>query len=212
MDSDELERKIKDAFLDIKMARGKLGEKDFRNLLESLNAQSKLIKDVSQIVRSFDEDSETFGNPYQRIMAIIGDDPERREMFLKSARDFESGRRGFGGGFNEFAQELRQERNEIAALLKKYNKLHVKRLRLSEADNKVYRQIDYSMPSSIRELVVNIRANSEGKFRPRYKEIATKWMVQYYPCTEKTLVQITRQASKKIIHRKREWRKGHTKY
>jgi len=192
MNFGDLERKIKDAFLEIKTVREKLGEKEFRNLLKTLYADSELIKNISETVRRFNEDSETFENLYQRIMFIIGDDSERREMFLKTVHNFEPGQRGSGSGLNAFDQELRKERNEIAALLKKYYKLHPKRFKLTETETKEYYEIEFFMPSSIRNLLLKIRANKEGKFRPRYKEIATKWMVQYYPCTYKTLVQITR--------------------
>ena len=88
------------------------------------------------------------------------------------------------------------ERDEMAALLKKYNKLHPNRHRLSDVETNKFRKFESSIPRNIRELVIKIRRNEAGKFRPKYKEIAAKWMVKYYPCTEKTLVQIIRQASK----------------
>jgi len=188
---------LKDSLIKIKDVRGKIGEKRFRDLLEFLNADLDLIKNVSEIVRSFDENSKTFRNPYQRMMEIIGDDHKRREMFLKAVHDFDPGRRGIGRGLNEFAQEFRQERNEIGAILKKYFKLYAKRPNLSETESKDYREIGFSMPSSIKSELINTRSSLEGILRPQYKEIAAKWMIQYYPCTKKTLIQITRQASEK---------------
>jgi hypothetical protein len=186
---------LKNSFSEIKKVREGLGEKDFRLALESLDADSDIIKDVSEIVRHFDEGSKTFGMPYQRTLAIIGNDSKRRELFLKTVRNFEPGRRNYRG-FNAFAAELRLERDEMAALLKKYNKLYPNRHRLSDAETNKFRKFESSIPRNIRELVINIRRNEAGKFRPKYKEIAAKWMVKYYPCTEKTLVQIIRQASK----------------
>ena len=65
------------------------------------------------------------------MMEIIGDDSARREMFLKSLYNFEPNKRGSGVGLNYFAQEIRQERNEIAVKLKRFYKLHARRLKLS---------------------------------------------------------------------------------
>ena len=160
---DDPERKIKDAFYNLRELRDHAGEKEFRKLLESLDADSELIKCVSEIARRFGEDSETFIFPYQRMMKIIGDDSERREMFLKSVYNFEPNKRGPGVGLNSFAKELRQERNEIAVTLKKYYKLYRRRLRLSDTETKEYQEIEYSMPRSIRDQLIETRENSEGK-------------------------------------------------
>jgi hypothetical protein len=71
--------------------------------------------------------------------------------------------------------------------LKRFYKLHARRLKLSETETMEYQETKYSMPSSIRDELIKTRANSEGKFRPQYKEIATKWMLKYYTSFNKIL-------------------------
>ena len=44
---EDSERKIKDIFYDLKMLRDHVGEKEFRKLLESLDADFELIRYVS---------------------------------------------------------------------------------------------------------------------------------------------------------------------
>jgi hypothetical protein len=185
---------LKNALISISRLRQNTGEKQFRGLLSSLQASQRNIKHVSEFARSFDEEDGKFIRPYRRMMKIIGKDKLKKEKFLKSTLNFKPAQKGQRGGLKIFAAELCQERDKIAELLKKYNRLKSKKSKLSDSAINKLLAIERNIPKAIKEILSTTKSNKQGKTKPAYKKIAIKWMARYYPCTENTLLQIIREA------------------
>ena len=192
---------LKKALISISKLRQDAGEKIFRNLLLSLNASVRNSKHTSELVRSFDEETGTFIRPYRKMMKIFGKDKLKKEKFLKSVLNFKPAQKGQRGGLKIFADELRQERDKIAELLKKYNRLKSKKSKLSDSAINKLNASEKNIPKSIKGLLSATTGNDQKKKKLAYKEIAIKWMGRYYPCTESTLLQIIRQAPKDETYR-----------
>ena len=185
---------LKKALISISRLRQDTGEKQFRDLLRSLEAGRRNIKHASELVRSFDEETGTFIRPYRKMMTIIGKDKLKKEKFLKRVLNFKPAQKGQRGGLKLFAAELRQERDKIAELLKKYNRLKSKKSKLSDSATNKLLATEKNIPKAIRGILSTTKSNKQGITKPAYKNIAIKWMARYYPCTENTLLQIIREA------------------
>jgi hypothetical protein len=186
---------LRKALISISKLRQDVGEKSFRELLLSLKASTRSCKCAGELARSFDEESGHFIKPYQRMGLIIGNDQNERRKFRRAVYNFKPGSKGQRGGLKQYAAKLRQERDDMANLLKRYYKLDSVRLKLGQKRASELTEIKKIIPVAIQKPLLGTKANKQGNCRPAYREFAVKWMSRYYPCTQATLTQIIRESS-----------------
>lgn len=179
---------LEDVFKFLKKMRDNVGEEKFRSLLKSLDADIDTIRKTSDIVRHID-DNGRFIFPFNRVLSIIGDNTKRKRAFQRCVYNLTPRRKSEGGGLKEFSDEIRQERNQLSAILKGYFHLYRRRNRVIKwkSKQKEYEQKqDYYkkiIPPSILSEIQKEESSQLIRSKPKYKEIATKWMTKYYPCT-----------------------------
>ena len=178
----------------LRKMRDEVGESEFRNLLKSLDADRDAIRKASDLIRRLD-DNGRFISPFDRVLSIIGDDTKRRRKFLQAVYNFTPGQKSEGGGLKEFSEEIRQERNQLASILKEY--AHLYRRRLKHRKRKEQEKEDEQKRKNYEKIIPASILSEIHRSGAQYKKIATKWMIKYYPCTDITLSQIARGNRKK---------------
>lgn len=164
-------------------------EKEFLQLFAMLGANKTSVLALISMMRYFYPESRKSTksmkfmapkDPYTQI-SRMGRGWKRWSDFLYTIDNFVPGQKGAKGGLMRHKSQIEEEKKDRVSILKDYLNLRYKQ-KLSEKEENAFNYYEMKIPEEIK-----------SQLKPRFRaitELAVKWMVQEFGCSESTLQQI----------------------